>query len=313
MKMRIVLVLAVLMLAAPVWAEVLITCTQVGDTNEIEISYDATGEPNFVRALALNITSDAAAITAVTDLDPNFDIFPGSIVIVDGNVTDYGTPIADKNDYAPGSAAYNGTLGGLGTGGVTIEMGSLNDVPVMSGKICSVFVDCNDTHIAVEQNAVRGGVVLEDPEVTFDFNSPGVDVTCGDNGCFPTDPAYAVQRATWDAYVANGWDANCWCAAPEGSGYQCDGDADGADSGAFFYYRVYTGDLNMVMNNWRKKQNTAANNGADPCADTDHRDSGPFFYYCVYTGDLNTVMNNWRKKDSNLAGDCPRDDASMGL
>jgi hypothetical protein len=96
---------------------------------------------------------------------------------------------------------------------------------------------------------------------------------------------------------------DCWCGPPEGNGYQCDGDADQSDSGAPFRYQIYTGDLQKVIDNWKKKKTTV---GIDPCADIDHIDSGAPFRYQVYTADLQTIINNWKKKASVLAGDCPR-------
>ncbi len=113
---------------------------------------------------------------------------------------------------------------------------------------------------------------------------------------------------------------DCWCAPPKGSGYQCDGDADGITSGAPFNYRVFTGDLNMLTNNWKK---VASGLTSDPnvgpatkvgaCADIDHKGSGAPFNYRVFTGDLNIFTNNYKKFNSSsvtatdrLPGDCPR-------
>jgi hypothetical protein len=64
--------------------------------------------------------------------------------------------------------------------------------------------------------------------------------------CYPTtDPNYAD-------WVALGKPA-CWCAPPYGSGYQCDGDADGKDSGGLTKFRVFTKDLSVLVTNWQKK------------------------------------------------------------
>jgi len=91
---------------------------------------------------------------------------------------------------------------------------------------------------------------------------------------------------------------DCWC-----SKYQCDGDADAATSGFPFHYRVFRGDLNEIVNNWKK---TISDLSLDPCADIDHRDSGFPFKYRVFTNDLNTLVTNWKKQDAALPGDCPR-------
>jgi len=70
-----------------------------------------------------------------------------------------------------------------------------------------------------------------------------------------------------------------------------------------FNYRIYTGDLNSIINNWKKKITDLTLN---PCADVDHKDSGAPFKYRVYTADLNKIIGNWKKKNAALPGDCPR-------
>ena len=64
--------------------------------------------------------------------------------------------------------------------------------------------------------------------------------------CFPS------EYSTYNDWVALGKPA-CWCSPPDGTGYQCDGDADGVTSGFPFNYRVFTGDLALVVNNWQKR------------------------------------------------------------
>ena len=93
----------------------------------------------------------------------------------------------------------------------------------------------------------------------------------------------------------------CWCYSPyDGTSYQCDGDADGK-SVPILKYRVYTGDLNLIVANWQKKLGDPTLN---PCADIDHKDSGGINKYRVYTGDLNIVVANWKKRDVDLPGNC---------
>ena len=118
--------------------------------------------------------------------------------------------------------------------------------------------------------------------------------------CFPSD--YSTYSDFLE-YKARGKDPNCWCAPPQGSGYQCDGDADGKTSGFPFDYRVFTRDLALITNHWQKKIDDPT---LDPCADVDHKDSGFPFYYRVFTGDLSILVANWKKTDSELPGDCPR-------
>jgi hypothetical protein len=118
--------------------------------------------------------------------------------------------------------------------------------------------------------------------------------------CFPS------EYSTYDdflEYKARGKDPNCWCGPPYGSGYQCDGDADGLDSGFPFKYRVFIGDLALIVNNWKRKIDDPA---LDPCADIDHKDSGFPFSYRVFIDDLAKIVANWKKKDADLPGNCPR-------
>ena len=190
---KIVSILTVLLLAAPAMAAVSITVTDNGDCTAT-ISYSDNGDPNFVRAFALDITVDNDAnITAVdaamagdcNATDKGYGIFPGSfareINASDPNwaVPGY-TPVGYTDDL-PGD-----TQPGIDTGGVTVEMGSLyvdGNEPPASGDLCTVTVS-NDCNMTVTVNAGRAGVVLEDatavtPNLT---GATGVPVVC-DVGC----------------------------------------------------------------------------------------------------------------------------------
>lgn len=294
---KMILALVVFLIAAPAWAAVEITLTDEGG-GVVAIGYDSTGETELVRAFALDISVDAGTITAVTDFavgDDNggYGIFPANFsryITVDGQtgeVADWGvaeyTPVADAND--------TGAAGALGSGAITIEMGSLYDqmAPGTTGLLCKVATE-GAAELSVTPNAVRGGIVLEDAsQATMDPDPATIQIG---GGCVVP----AGQKADYDAYVAAGADPECWC-----NPYQCDGDADGADSGIPFRYRVFTADLNLLVANWKAKIATA-----NPCADFDHKDSGIPFRYRVFTADLNILVANWKKKDAQLAGDCPR-------
>jgi hypothetical protein len=121
-------------------------------------------------------------------------------------------------------------------------------------------------------------------------------------GFWPGEPIKAVDcfpstYSTYSDWVTLGKPA-CWCTP-----YQCDGDADSIDSGGINKFRVFTGDLSLIVANWKKKAGDAT---LDPCADIDHKDSGGLTKYRVFTGDLNILVANWKKKDAALAGNCPR-------
>ena len=96
---KVALVLIVLMFAVPAWAEVTIGVAQT-DANEVSITYQMDiGDTNLPRAFALEITVDGTntVISSPYDIHSEFYVYPGSIVISGGEVTDYGTPVADSS------------------------------------------------------------------------------------------------------------------------------------------------------------------------------------------------------------------------
>jgi hypothetical protein len=309
---KFVLTLAVVLLAVPAWAGVKITAVDEGG-GVVAINYEITSGAK-ARAFALDITVSAGTIDAISDYvvgestaaAKGYGVFPANFarfITVDpdtGDVADW-----DVNDYTPvADPCDSGAQGGLGTSGITVEMGALYsptddgsvNAPGATGTLCKVTVsaDCN---LTVAENQIRGGVVLTDPAVAADVDLTGavnVPIVLGPGECFPA--AYS----TYNDWVAMG-SPSCWCAPPDGTGYQCDGDADGKTSGFPFNYRVFTGDLTLIVNNWKAKIDTA-----DPCADIDHKDSGFPFKYRVFTQDLSILVANWKAKDSALPGDCPR-------
>jgi hypothetical protein len=301
---KFIVMLAVLLLASPAMAAVRISVEDEGGFTGA-INYETDGEK--VRAFALDIQVDAGTIEAISDYKvgestsdaPGYGIFPANFsryITVDAatgeveswDVNDY-TPVADVNDP--------GALGGLGTNGITIEMGALYyppednspNAPPNSGTLCKITVSqaCN---VTLEQNVTRGGVVLTDPAVAPTVESIPGSIS-GEVECFPS------EYSTYNDWVALG-KPDCWC-----SDYQCDGDIDGATSGFPFNYRIYNNDLSILVDNWQKKIDDPT---LDPCADIDHKSSGFPFNYRVYNNDLSILVDNWTKKDADLAGDCPR-------
>ncbi len=313
------IILVVFVFTAEAWAAVRIIAEEQGN-GVVSIKYETDGET--VRAFALDITVSAGTIDAISDYhvgqsagpNPGYGIFPGNFgryitvdpdtgEVVNWDVEHY-TPVADPN--SPGA------LGGLGTDGITIEMAALYypaedsspNAPPNSGRLCEITVS-KSCRLSVQLNGIRGGIVLTNPnkapvvdlsEATDVHVSLVVD-SCG--GCFPSGGGFQKQCLDWEALGNPG----CWCTRPDGSGYQCDGDADGKDSGFPFYYRVFTGDLALIVENWKKKVRDPTLN---PCADIDHRDSGFPFEYRVFTNDLAILVKNWKKTDAELPGDCPR-------
>ncbi len=289
--------LAVVMLTTPVWATVTITATDLGG-GVVQIDY-SSDDAVLVRAFALDITLDAGTIDAINDFavgDDNngYGIFPGSFsryITVDpasGEVGDWGvagyTPVADGNDP--------GALGGLGTNGITIEMGSLYDTkaPARQGTLCTIT--CSETCLlTVTTNATRGNVVLEDAsEASVDLTgATDVPVSIG------TTESYTGPQM--DEWVAVG-KPDCWCASINPR--QCHGDADGAFQSTKNYW-VSTNDLDILIAAWNKPLELLSGNQI--CADFDHLSQGEQKYR-VSTNDIDILVANWQIADA-PAPDCP--------
>jgi hypothetical protein len=296
-----ILALTVLLFAAPVWATVTITAELNG--TEITIGY-TSDEGQLIRAFALDVAATGGNITAVEDYavgDDNggYGIFPGSFrdnIVVDaetGEVVSW--LVAGYSPVAP--SGDPGALGGIGTPGVTIEMGSLYDTAppsLTSGILCTVTVDDDVTEVCITANAIRGNVVLEDANEPETLVLPDCIQIGGE--CFPS--GYTTY-ADWVTYGK----PKCWCNTavdPTATGdYQCDGDGDGTAEGVL-KRRVYQKDLDMLILNWTRKIDTA-----DPCADFDHKAEG-VLKRRVYQKDLDILIAHWTFKDTQLPGDCPR-------
>ena len=301
---KICLVAAVLLLAVPAWAVVNITCTPGtgADCNLVAVNYAVSGEPNKVSGLGLDITVDnGAKITSISELNPKYWVYPGSIVIINGEVNDVGTPIGDP-------VRFPGTLGGLNTSGITIEMGALYypagdnspNAPPLSGMLLKFRVDkdCKDCNVVVAENTVRGGVVLTNPSVDPTVNATGCKVQCALPDCYPSG---YTPYADWKTLgKPNCWCGKYWTQDPAKWKFQCDGDAAG-QTYLTTGYRVYSDDLSILATNWKKKITDTFN----PCADITHKGyltTG----YRVYSDDLSILATNWKKKDTQLPGNCPR-------
>jgi hypothetical protein len=172
-------------------------------------------------------------------------------------------------------------------------MGSLYDTmaPAKSGVLCTVTVSEGTTKLCVTGNAIRGNIVMENAaEIVPDQNC--IDLVVIPPDCFPSS---FTTYADWVTYKK----PPCWCQPPDGSGYQCDGDADGLTEGAL-KYRVGPADLGILIVNWKKK---IADATLDPCADIDHKSEGALKYR-VGPADLGILIVNWKKKDAGLPGNC---------
>jgi hypothetical protein len=162
---KIVLFLMVLLMTVPVMAATNVTINAVDKGGGVvAITYNATGGDVSGFGLDINVPS-GKTITAINDynvgesLPPpgkkGYGIFPGTIDInaTTGVVDDNGTPVAPSTDP--------GALGGLGTSGITIELGTLyttGNAPSRAGTLCTVTVS-SSCRITVALNPTRGGVV----------------------------------------------------------------------------------------------------------------------------------------------------------
>lgn len=286
---KILFVLVALLFAAPAWAAVDITAT--ADGCGAIIAFDARSEPNLVRAISLDIQADNDAnIIAVTLLSADYVIHPGTIAInTSGQVTDYGSPVAPQSDLP------SDTLAGIGSGGVTIEMGSLYapvgpgspNAPDPCGPLVAIEVsgDCTITVTANVSRAGSSGVVMESPDEVVTVNLPaGLPVTCAPPPCYAGQP----DEDQWDI-VGN---PDCWC-YPR----QCLGDADGKPYAKPGYY-VSIPDLTILKAAWNKNAaeivgQTEPTTGVPlACADFDHLPYAKPMYR-VSIPDLTILKANW--------------------
>lgn len=287
---KMIFALVVVMLATAAWADIAITVTDQGE-GKAAIGYSGT---ELARAFALDIQVDAGTIDAISDYavgddNNNYGIFPANFsryITVDattGEVTDWAvadyTPVADANDP--------GALGGLGTSGITIEMGSLYDTkaPPLAGTLCVITVS-ESCKVTVTTNATRGNVVLEDA------SEATVDLTGAFEVPIPIGPEYPGPDI--DEWIAVG-SPDCWNSNINPR--QCYGDADGAAQGKQKFW-VSTNDLDVMIAAWN--QTFAEIDGQEYkgvpyiCADFDHLPQGKQKFR-VSTNDLDVLVINWQK------------------
>jgi hypothetical protein len=301
------LVLALLLVAAPAWADVRISVVPESST-VVGIKYDTDGEK--VRAFALDITVDKGVITGISDFmrgestadQPGYGIFPANFaryIMVDAvtgevdswDIEDY-TPVADPCDP--------GALGGLGTSGITIEMGALYyptddsspNAPPNSGQLFKLALS-EEANVTVSLNGIRGGIVLTNPG-----QAATIDLSGATSIPVETDSLLAPTNSKYAEWVSVGKPA-CW-AYPR----QCHGDADGlAVTSSSGKYYVGTSDLNILIDAWEVKEPpfgpgiASIPNGI--CADfaRDQEGGSKIGWHRVGNNDLNILIANWLVKE----------------
>jgi len=164
----------VIFVSIPAYGRVIVSCHDIGG-GVAELRYDASEESVLVRAFALDITVDGGAtfesvfdykIGESTSDDSGYGIFPGRFrEFIDPNNPNWNHP-----DYNPLAWLEDpGALPGLGSYGITIEMGSLysgpENAPLVSDALLRFAVDFNGAsriNVDLSLNVPRGGVVMED-------------------------------------------------------------------------------------------------------------------------------------------------------
>lgn len=237
---KIILALAVLLIATPALADVDIWCT--ADGNEVTVNWDATTEePKLVRAFALDVTLDTdAEIVDVYDVNDDYWVYPGQW----------------NEEARCWWEDYPGTLGEE-PNQMTVEMGSLYadadedhpNAPPASGVLFRFIVDAS-CNVSFAENDIRGGVVMEDPAYVPDVSFTGCEVSLE---CLRVGEVVGGNLITEDMYAK--WEEagkpDCWC-------YDCHskGDTDGDCA-------VGIDDISNLVIGW-------GDWASAPCGDTDN-------------------------------------------
>jgi hypothetical protein len=173
MTRRILLVVAVLVFTIPALAAVDVNAVKV-DANSFNVTYSVSGGDR-IRALALDVNIDnGVTFSGVSgyktgesnSVSPGYGIFPGRF----RDYIDAANPNWVDPNYTPVAPAGDpDARGGIGTGGVTLELGSLyvgdGNKPATAGTLCKLNVNrggVNDANVSLYVNATRGKVVKED-------------------------------------------------------------------------------------------------------------------------------------------------------
>jgi hypothetical protein len=273
---------AVFALTAPVFAadgdpNVLITCSNVG--NVVTVDYQLLDEDgsnpglaNLMRGIALDITVDGGAtIDAIsnyatgstpadsTQIPAGYSVFMGSIQFAaDPNfVSDFGDPVAPNTDPD--------ALGGLGTAGITVEMGSLyaegGTAPGTAGTLFKMTVS-GATTVTIVGNSTRGGdlgeCVLEDGSQA---NIVSSGCTVGVTECYVVGNQRGSAGCTGTPAIITATHVANWIAAGRPDAWCCPWQPCGDTNGDGF---VNASDYALII------RNPAAPASQAPAADTNH-------------------------------------------
>ena len=252
---KILLVIAMLIIAAPVLATVSVTATDKGG-GVAEIRYNCSAAEK-VRAFALDITVDnGLVISNIRDFNSGESKKPGGgYGIFPAKFADYinanppGPNWADIR-YTPVARTTDpNTKSGLGTGAITVELGTLYVEPNSPGTSGLLFrLDVNgaaDGNLSIALNGVRGGIVLEDANLAPSPVLTGTKMTLpppcinipailGDN---MTDANSAIRAALLTGTIAITYECN----GTYGTGIVCRQDIGCVAASTTINYVVSTG------------------------------------------------------------------------
>jgi hypothetical protein len=270
-----------------------------------------TGKYSDTVAANIVMTQDTGCVPVGTPVNYTYSLgrFPTPQQIIyprwdaDSNLPIYWSQVTGATAYVLERSANSGSTYAttVYTGTATFRADSVAPAPTYRYRVMARNADSNSLYIAA----------------TYDVNAYLSRCYKGGN----------TSDANWAQWLSLGR-PDCWCAAstaqePNGSGYQCDGDADGSTEVTGVNYRVYTKDLTILSNNYKKKAADVTN---DPnvtltgkfkihsgCGDFDHKAEVTGVNYRIYTKDLTILSNNYKKKSSSTAagtqylpGNCPR-------
>ena len=186
---KIIITLAVLLLAAPAMASVDIVLTPDNGANTVTVSFTTSGEAELVRALALDIQfSDPNVwiedINCVPGVNKGYNISPTNVVISAGGVmsdpeSDECAAVVDDNSL---TSEQGSLYVGLPSGPNAPNEG---DLFIITLGGCTLDVS-GDVAITISENVLRGKVVMEDVSNPGTVNLTGCSVGIGEcppEGC----------------------------------------------------------------------------------------------------------------------------------
>jgi hypothetical protein len=304
MKQRILLIVAMLLIATPAFATVNITVTQgtAADVNKLTVRYDCNAS-EAVRAFALDFTltnggNPKLTFSNIADFNRGesnkpgggYGIFPGQFrnQIDPANpnwYAQYYYPVAPSNDVDS-----NGQ--GMGESKMIVELGTLykdTNAPGTSGTLFTVRLDPNSgetcSDLAVVTNAIRGGVVLENGSSV----APNITIT-PTHVCVKVCPAAPATLKYPAADGNNGRYQVSWSAAANADSYRLDRSANSGGTWTTIYSGTDTSKCDDVNTGSYRYRVAAVASGCPDACNTGTSDCAVML--CFPTSEPN--MSNWK-------------------